>query len=411
MAHNHTVLNGRVRVYRRNDNARYWQAYTFLEGQHHRITTKEESLARAKEFAEDWYLDLRGKQRSGTLRKNEKTFGDAAKQFMREYETITEGLRSPRHVDGYESRLRNYLIPFFGDKGLSEITPGLVQEYRIHRRSFSVPRVAQKKDDEGALAPAKPPSRSTMHKEIVTIRQVLKTAIRHGWLSHLPDLSMPYKTTGKLERRAWFSPEEYKRLYQATRRRAQNPKRERWREESENLHDWVLFMANSGLRPGEDTRLQFRDVAILDDEITNERILQIEVRGKRGVGYCKTMPGAVRPFERIKSRRKAGPMDLVFPKTHRELFKRILEEEDLRYDRDGRARTAYSLRHTYISMRLMEGADIYQIAKNCRTSVEMIEKHYAAHIANMLDTQAINVKRPKRKPKPANRENQSKDFS
>jgi hypothetical protein len=28
----------------------------------------------------------------------------------------------------------------------------------------------------------------------------------------------------------------------------------------------------------------------------------------------------------------------------------------------------------------MEGADIYQIAKNCRTSVEMIEKYYAAHI-------------------------------
>jgi hypothetical protein len=31
-------------------------------------------------------------------------------------------------------------------------------------------------------------------------------------------------------------------------------------------------------------------------------------------------------------------------------------------------RTAYSLRHTYICLRLMEGADIYQIAKNCRTS-------------------------------------------
>ena len=38
----------------------------------------------------------------------------------------------------------------------------------------------------------------------------------------------------------------------------------------------------------------------------------------------------------------------------------------------------YRLRHTYICMRLMEGADIYQIAKNCRTSEEMIEKFYAA---------------------------------
>lgn len=41
----------------------------------------------------------------------------------------------------------------------------------------------------------------------------------------------------------------------------------------------------------------------------------------------------------------------------------------------------------------MEGADIYQIAKNCRTSVEMIEKCYASHIKTRLDAKAINVRR------------------
>jgi len=53
----------------------------------------------------------------------------------------------------------------------------------------------------------------------------------------------------------------------------------------------------------------------------------------------------------------------------------------------------------------MEGADIYQIAKNCRTSVEMIEKFYAAHIKNTLDAAAINVRRPKsfRQVKPTER--------
>ena len=49
-------------------------------------------------------------------------------------------------------------------------------------------------------------------------------------------------------------------------------------------------------------------------------------------------------------------------------------------------------------MRLMEGADIYQIAKNCRTSVEMIEKFYAAHIKSTLDAASINVRRPKPAP-------------
>lgn len=73
----------------------------------------------------------------------------------------------------------------------------------------------------------------------------------------------------------------------------------------------------------------------------------------------------------------------------------------MKKDREGSARTFYSLRHTYISHRLLEGADIYQIAKNCRTSVEMIEKHYAAHIKDMIDAEAVNVRKPRRPaPKP-----------
>jgi len=57
-------------------------------------------------------------------------------------------------------------------------------------------------------------------------------------------------------------------------------------------------MANTGLRPDESARLEFRDVAIVTDEATGERILEIEVRGKRGVGFCKSMTGAVMPFQR-----------------------------------------------------------------------------------------------------------------
>jgi integrase len=86
---------------------------------------------------------------------------------------------------------------------------------------------------------------------------------------------------------------------------------------------------------------------------------------------------------------------LVFPGNHRELFNAILGELNLKFDRDQNRRSAYSLRHTYICLRLMEGADIYQIAKNCRTSVEMIEKHYAVHLKTTLDAAAINVRKPR----------------
>jgi integrase len=289
-----------------------------------------------------------------------------------------------------------HLIPFFGHMGLSQINPGQVQEYRIHRR------------EKAMKERGKPPARSTLHQEIVCLRQTLKTAVRHGWLKYLPDLSEPFRASGKISHRAWFSPEEYKQLYEATRERAKHPKNPRYKWDSEELHDFVLFMANTGLRPDEAYRLEFRDVTIVDDESTQETILEIEVRGKRGVGYCKSMNGAVRPFERLKERnaarmKKAGkepqPSDPVFPKSHHELLNAILDEQKLKKDREGQARTAYSLRHTYICLRLMEGADIYQIAKNCRTSVEMIEKYYASHLRNVLDAAAINKRRPHPHPK------------
>jgi hypothetical protein len=76
----------------------------------------------------------------------------------------------------------------------------------------------------------------------------------------------------------------------------------------------------------------------------------------------------------------------------RELFKTILNEQKLRFDREGRSGTAYSQRHTYICLRLCASwrvADIYQIAKNCSTSVEMMEKYYAAHIKTALDARQL----------------------
>jgi integrase len=91
--------------------------------------------------------------------------------------------------------------------------------------------------------------------------------------------------------------------------------------------------------------------------------------------------------------------DLLFPGNHIKLFNNLSDRTGLKLDRDEKPRTAYSLRHTYICMRLMEGADIYQIAKNCRTSVEMIEKHYAIHLKNTSDASAINVLKPKAKNK------------
>jgi integrase len=371
-------------------------------------------------MAEDWYLGLKGKLRTGEL-KTGKTFKFVSAQFRKEYEALVASERNAKYVNDHWNRLRVHLEPYFGDKVLSEITPGLVQEYRIHRAT------SRKNAKTGETMR---PSRTTMHQEMVTLRLVLKAAQRHGWIENVPDLSEPYKGSGKISHRAWLSPEEYKLLYTATRDRVARPSKPRWQWACEQLHDFVLFMANTGLRPDEAWRLEFRDVEIVKDSTLKETILEISVRGKRGVGYGKSMHGAVLPFERLRERlrppavqgrrirgptekkgdsgssdyRRPEPTDLLFPFKHRELWNSILDELDLKTDREGNPRTAYSLRHTYISMRLMEGADIYQIAKNCRTSVEMIEKHYATHIKHMIDASAVNIRRARPAGRNAKRE-------
>jgi len=121
------------------------------------------------------------------------------------------------------------------------------------------------------------------------------------------------------------------------------------------------------------------------------------------------MVGAVKPYERLRDRlkpvrgkdgtaegMKPKPTDPVFPSSYLKMFNNLLDDQNLKLDRDGKPRTAYSLRHTYICLRLMEGADVYAIAKNCRTSVEMIEKFYATHIKTTLDASAINSRKPKK---------------
>src|SRR6266567_1285181 len=98
MAH-HELMGGKLHVYKR-ENSDYWQCSTYLGGKNHRISTKEESIEQAKDIAEDWYLELRGKHKRGEI-KTGKTFRAASDQFLREYDIITEGHRNRVYVEGH----------------------------------------------------------------------------------------------------------------------------------------------------------------------------------------------------------------------------------------------------------------------------------------------------------------------
>jgi hypothetical protein len=65
---------------------------------------------------------------------------------------------------------------------------------------------------------------------------------------------------------------------------------------------------------------------------------------------------------------------------------------------NGEERTLYSLRHTCIMYRLMygQGIDLLTLARNARTSPEMIDRFYARHLHGEMNLELIQSKRSRK---------------
>jgi hypothetical protein len=80
------------------------------------------------------------------------------------------------------------------------------------------------------------------------------------------------------------------------------------------------------------------------------------------------------------------------------LFSWVLDKANLKYGTKGQARTLYCLRHTAITYRLLygEGMDLLTLAKNARTSVNMIERHYASTLNGEMNIGLLHSKRARK---------------
>jgi hypothetical protein len=77
-------------------------------------------------------------------------------------------------------------------------------------------------------------------------------------------------------------------------------------------------------------------------------------------------------------------------------FRKILIATDLRKGHLGQNKTLYSLRHTAITNRLLygKGIDLLTLARNARTSVEMIERFYASQLTPEMNIGLLQSRRP-----------------
>jgi integrase len=87
--------------------------------------------------------------------------------------------------------------------------------------------------------------------------------------------------------------------------------------------------------------------------------------------------------------------NIIFPFNQSQSNLTLLKSADLYEDKEmKKKRDVYTYRHTYISWSVLKGSALFNIAKNCGTSVAMIEKHYAnnltsVHFQNVLSTLKI----------------------
>lgn len=78
-----------------------------------------------------------------------------------------------------------------------------------------------------------------------------------------------------------------------------------------------------------------------------------------------------------------------------EMFNEVLEACNLKKDRYGQDRSVYSLRHTALMFRILKGdsVDLALLAKNARTSVQMLEKFYLSDLTPQMGVRNLQSRR------------------
>jgi integrase len=385
-----TVLDGKLHLYKR-PRSNFWQCGFHHYGNYLRSSTKLTDLYAATEKAKQWYYEKQVEIRMGApAAPRNITFVYHAELAIKDYQRLAEdGRGSMKYANSLKMLLNNDLIKFFGKYPLSSINQQLWNRY-LHQRLI-------KSDDNNntgdkAKKSAKP---STIHHHLNGIRVVFRRSKMRGDISTTPEFVTERKTAADATPRTWFEPDQYEQLYTKTRANIREKKGTRWHEHAKELHDFVLFVANTGMRIGEARNVRFCDVKLAEDinGIDEKKPILIisNIKGKRGTGSCKSYFGAVRPFERLLERSGLKEdewrqsTELVFKHHHRDMFNSVLKAIKLKdtADRPPRKRDLMSLRHTYICMRLLNGVGVYEIANNCRTSVSMIENHYARWLSSV----------------------------
>jgi integrase len=333
-------------------------------------------LGAAKAFAQDWFFKKQTEIASGEISSPKYQFDAVEKLAIKHYNSLVErGLRSAKTLEGIQSILKTRVTPYFKKMSVSSIDNTAWQRFK-DKMVEKYPKI----------------TRGTLHQYKNAVRTVLNEAFRQGYIKQLPVFKDEYNTKKNEMSRPWFNPTEYRRLHRSIAAHANYlKKRDKLQfQHAMELYDYVMIATNTGMRVGELRNCKISDIRVEVEKDTGKEYLVIRnIVGKRGTGTCQSYYGAVAPYKRVMERRKISKPheceELLFLIHHRVMFNKILEKRGLKYSKTTppAKRDFVSLRATYICFRLMNGVPVYDVAKNCRTSVAMIEQAYTKHLSGL----------------------------
>ncbi len=320
------------------------------------------------------------------------TFIDAAEQLIEDAKLrVRLGENRPSLVRDYTQRLNAYCRPFFGTMRVDRVDRPLLRKFRVY--------LADRGLKTGTINP---------------IMSFASMVLRHAEdLRFIKEAPKAPRAKHRDAPRPAFSSTDYRRMLKGLK--AIEAGRPAITGKGRSI-DWelrfiVTFLTNSFLRPGDLFLLQHKHV---EERFTDDGqpYLRLDFPASKGhAAAVITMPAAAKIYRRlVESRSKPpGRDDYVFlpgrlnrayaKEVVRRQFTAVLEHLDLKVTAKGEVRTLYSLRHTAITFRLLnaENLDLLTLARNCRTSVEMIDRFYASSLsAEMNKDRLISFRRGSR---------------
>ena len=378
----------------------YWWVRYYLDGKVIKRSTKTTCKRDANAFAKDFHADIHLKRAQGKALTSNSSFAHCAKDMLASmHAQVARGeIKQMTHANA-NYRLNKSILPQFGAKEVGDITYADLEAY-LNDLSQQTPALTT----------------STINSYMKLVKRVFQHAVKNRLLN-----SMPIFPTVREEAnaRGYFNSAEYAKLLNTARslkgKRFEYRKRDDddvgeyfeqgtcdegrriWTTEiTEELRELIVFMVNSFIRPTDIKNLKHKHVEKKEANGNKYLVLNLPPSKKHDKPIA-TMEKAIAVYERLKKfNAKAGrSVDedayVFFPnhanrgyalKKLQRQFDILLRQLGMSKDALDNDRSIYSLRHTCIMFRLKNGdMDNLTLARNARTSVEMIERHYASQLS------------------------------